>query len=54
MNAEKDNILQIKRLSSDEEYFTNVFKKSEKLISVIFYILSHIDKGQVSETQEQA
>lgn len=50
MNAEKDNILQIKRLSSDEEYFTNVFKKAEKLVSVIFYILSHIDKGQVSET----
>lgn len=50
MNAEKDNLLQIKRLSSDEDYFTNVFKKTEKLISVIFYILSHIDKGQVSET----
>lgn len=50
MNAEKDNLLQIKRLSSDEDYFNNVFKKTEKLVSVIFYILSHIDKGQVSET----
>lgn len=49
MNAEKDNLLQIKRLSSDENYFLNVFKKTEKLVSVIFYILSHIDKGQVSE-----
>lgn len=44
--TEKDNLIQIKRLSSDEAYFTNVFKKTEKLISVIFYILSHIDKRQ--------
>lgn len=44
--TEKDNLIQIKRLSSDEAYFTNVFKKTEKLVSVIFYILSHIDKRQ--------
>lgn len=50
MQNEKDNLLQLKRLSSDEDFFNNVFKKSEKLISVIFYILSHINKGQVSET----
>lgn len=43
---EKDNKLQIKRLANDEAYFTNVFKKSEKLVSVIFYILSHINKRQ--------
>ncbi len=39
--TEKDNILQIKRLSSDSVYFNNVFKKTEKLVSVTFYILSH-------------
>lgn len=43
---EKDTIIQLKRLSSDEAYFTNVFKKTEKLVSVIFYILSHIDIRQ--------
>ena len=34
------------RLSSDEAYFTSVFKKTEKITSVIFYILSHTNKSQ--------
>ncbi len=46
MTSEKDNLFQIKRLANDSEYFNNVFKKTEKLVSVIFYILSHINKGQ--------
>jgi DNA-binding transcriptional ArsR family regulator len=50
MTSEKDNLFHIKRLSSDSEYFNNVFKKTEKLVSVIFYILSHINKGQNSST----
>ncbi|HEY0964399.1 MAG TPA: hypothetical protein VGE31_01245 [Candidatus Paceibacterota bacterium] len=47
MPPEKDTTISIKRLSSDTEYFTNVFKRTEKLISVIFYILSHttVSKG---------
>jgi hypothetical protein len=45
-----DTIIQIKRLSSDTEYFTNVFKKTEKIISVIFYILSQINHNKDSET----
>lgn len=48
--TEKDNLVQTKRLSNDERYFTNVFKKTEKLVSVTFYILSHIDKGQSTNT----
>lgn len=43
---EKDTEIRIKRLSSDEAYFTSVFKKIEKITSVIFYVLSHIDKSQ--------
>lgn len=50
MNDNKDNIIQIKRLSHDEQYFTNVFKRSEKLVSVTFYILSFINPTSVSET----
>lgn len=50
MVNEKDNLLQIKRLSSDEKYFNNVFKKTEKLVSVTFYILSNTDKKDRSET----
>lgn len=40
MEIEKDKIIQIKRLSSDAGYYNNVFKRTEKTVSVIFYILS--------------
>jgi DNA-binding transcriptional ArsR family regulator len=40
MQTEKDNTIQIKRLSSDTNYYNNVFKKTEKIVSVTFYILS--------------
>ena len=50
MPPEKDTTISIKRLSSDIEYFTSVFKKTEKLISVIFYILSHTNRSKDSET----
>jgi DNA-binding transcriptional ArsR family regulator len=50
MPPEKDNTLHIKRLANETEYFNNVFKKTEKLISVTFYILSHINYSKQSET----
>jgi DNA-binding transcriptional ArsR family regulator len=50
MNPEKDTIIQIKRLSNETDYFNNVFKKTEKVISVIFYILSHINSTRANET----
>ena len=40
METEKDKTIQIKRLSSDGNYYNNVFKRTEKTVSVIFYILS--------------
>lgn len=49
MPPEKDTTIFIKRLSSDSEYFINVFKKTEKLISVIFYILSHTNVSKENE-----
>lgn len=49
MPPEKDTTISIKRLSSDSEYYINVFKKTEKLISVIFYILSHINVSKQNE-----
>lgn len=50
MEKTKDTNLQIKRLSHNEDYYTNVFKRVEKLVSVIFYILSHIDNKDINET----
>ena len=53
MHTEKDNTIQVKRLSSDTEFYNNVFKKTEKTVSVIFYILSETKKNSSSETHVQ-
>ena len=50
MDTEKDTTIQIKRLANNSEYFNNVFKKTEKLVSVIFYMLSHINTNKDNET----
>lgn len=34
----------MKRLSANNEYYTNVFKKTERMVSVVFYILSYIER----------
>ncbi len=41
---EKDNPVTVKRLSSNNEYYSNVFKKTERTVSVVFYILSYIER----------
>ncbi|MEK7462390.1 MAG: hypothetical protein AAB618_02340 [Patescibacteria group bacterium] len=43
MPPEKDTYVELKRLSTDSEYFNNVFKRVEKVISVILYVLSHTE-----------
>ncbi|MEZ4195038.1 MAG: hypothetical protein R3B53_01405 [Candidatus Paceibacterota bacterium] len=42
---DKDNPFAVKRLSSNNEYYSNVFKKTERTVSVVFYILSYIEKN---------
>ena len=46
---DKDNPFAVKRLAANNEYYNNVFKKTEKTISVVFYILSYIDKNKDTE-----
>ncbi len=53
MQTEKDNTIQIKRLSSNTNYYNNVFKKTEKIVSVIFYILSETKQSPTTETHIQ-
>ena len=48
MQNYKDNVIDIKRLSDDVEYYNNVFKKVEKIVSVLFYILSYVDTKDTS------
>ena len=50
METEKDTTIQIKRLANDSEYFNSVFKKTEKLVSVVFYVLSQINTTKDTET----
>ncbi len=53
MQTDKDNTIQIKRLSSDLNYYNNVFKKTEKIVSVIFYILHETKTNPNIETHIQ-
>ena len=53
MQNEKDNTIQIKRLSSNTNYYNNVFKKTEKIVSVTFYILSETKTNTNIETHIQ-
>ncbi len=43
-----DNSFQ--KLVHNEDYYRNIFKKTEKIISVVFYILNNIDHNKKSET----
>lgn len=43
---QKDTIVTLKRLATDEGFYTSVFKKTEKITSVISYIVSHINANQ--------
>ncbi|MFW6210131.1 MAG: hypothetical protein ACOC4E_01420 [Patescibacteria group bacterium] len=49
MAEEKDTNLHIKRLSDDQRYYHYVFKKTEKLVSVILYILSETKTDKKTE-----
>ncbi|MCA9356592.1 hypothetical protein KC872_00120, partial [Candidatus Kaiserbacteria bacterium] len=53
METEKDKTIKIKRLSDDTDYYNNVFKKTEKIVSVTFYILSETRNNANIETHIQ-
>jgi DNA-binding transcriptional ArsR family regulator len=46
---DKDNPFAVKRLSANNEYYSNVFKKTERTVSVVFYILSYIERTEQAE-----
>ena len=46
---ERDNLYAVKRLSANNEYYSNVFKKTERTVSVVFYILSYIERNEQTE-----
>ncbi|HMO78309.1 MAG TPA: hypothetical protein PKA42_01395 [Candidatus Paceibacterota bacterium] len=46
---DKDNVFAVKRLAANNEYYSNVFKKTEKAVSVVFYIMSHIERNEQTD-----
>lgn len=50
----KDSYLNIKKLSHNNEYYNNVFKKTERLVSVLFYILSYLEDTPRSKVHVDA
>jgi len=49
----KDNSINdsnFKKLLNNDNYYRHIFKKTEKIISVVFYILNNIESNKKSET----
>jgi len=46
---DKDNVFAVKRLAGNNDYYNSVFKKTEKAVSVVFYILSYIEQNEKTE-----
>lgn len=42
-------VLNIKRLSENDSYYSNVYKKTEKLVSTVFYILSFVSDTETNK-----
>ena len=52
MNAKDISITDInfRKLVQDENYYKYIFKKTEKVVSVVFYILNNVDSDKKTET----
>ena len=42
-NNEKDILISLRKLSANDDYYNIVFKKTERISSAVFYILSYIE-----------
>ncbi len=45
---EKDSFLSLKRLSANNHYYNEVFKRAERIASVVFYVLSYISPADTT------
>ena len=43
MHEQKDSLINLKRLSANDDYYSIVFKKTERIASAVFYILSYVE-----------
>jgi hypothetical protein len=50
---EKDNFLSLNRLSANSHYYNEVFKRAERIASVVFYVLSYIETNSRTSLHHQ-
>ena len=50
---EKDNFLSLKKLSANNHYYNEVFKRTERIASVVFYVLSYIEPESTAKVHHQ-
>jgi len=43
-NKDINSLINLKRLSSNDDFYNQVFKKTERIASAVFYILSHVTR----------
>jgi DNA-binding transcriptional ArsR family regulator len=53
-NKETVSLINLKRLSANEDYYNNVFKKTERIVSAVFYILSYIPYTETTRVHHQS
>ena len=47
------SLINIKRLSNNEDFYNKVFKKTERIASAVFYILSHIPVTETTKVHHR-
>ena len=52
-NYVNDSLIQLKRLSSNNDYYNVVFKKTERIASAVFYILAHVELNERTKVHYQ-
>ncbi len=49
-NNSQHSLIQFNTLSASEDFYNNVFKKTERIVSATFYILSFIESSKTADT----
>ncbi len=49
-NISQNSLIKSQLLSANEDFYNNVFKKTERIVSATFYIMTYIDTTKTNET----
>jgi hypothetical protein len=51
--TQNDSLISLKRLSANDDYYSIVFKKTERIASAVFYILAHLELNERTRVHYQ-